>query len=291
MFDSDSGQRFKRELKNLFPLFRYLILQTETHAFCLALACAALLAFFPSCLVLLSVMKNILQWDAAYNVLLDTLEVYLPSNQNFVIYNLEVRYRAFGRTELTSLIWVLFGAAAIFIPLESGFNRLWKVREDRPYWLNQIVGLGLTIGCVALAVFFLSISTGLLSVISIFPHELVQRTSRYIVIRITTTLFFIVTIFAFYKFLPNRKINAREVFPAAILAGIMAEVVRVVYGLALRWVDLERTQGPFYVSVGFVLLAYFETFVVLGGAFLASDTERYPWMGFLRTKRSESPPS
>jgi membrane protein len=291
MFDSESGQRFKHELKNLFPLFRYLILQTETHAFCLALACAALLGFFPSCLVLLSVLKNFLHWDAAYNVLLDTLEVYLPSDQSYLIRNLEVRFRAFGRTELASLLWVLFGAAGVFIPLESGFNRLWKVREDRPYWLNQIVGLGLTIACVALAVFFLSISTGLQSVIAIFPFQLLQRTSNYIIIRITTTLFFIVTIFAFYKFLPNKKINAREVFPAAILAGIMAEVVRVVYGLALPWVNLEPTQGPFSVSVGFILLAYFETFVVLGGAFLASQTERYPWMGFLRTKRSESPPS
>jgi uncharacterized BrkB/YihY/UPF0761 family membrane protein len=291
MVDSEPGRRFKHELRNLFPLIRYLILQTETHAFCLALACAALLGFFPSCLVLLSVLKNFLHWDAAYNVLLDTLEVYLPSDQSYLIRNLEVRFRAFGRAELTSLIWVLFGAAGVFIPLESGFNRLWKVREDRPYWLNQIVGIGLTVGCILLAVAFLSISTALHSAVAVLPFQILQRTSSYVIIRVTMTLFFIVTIFAFYKFLPNRKINAKDVLPAAILAGIMAEVVRVIYGLALRWMDLERTQGPFSVSVGFILLAYFETFVVLGGAFLASDTERYPWMGFLRTKRSESPPS
>jgi hypothetical protein len=46
MFETDAWQRLTTELKNLFPLFRYLILQTETHAFCLALAAAALLGFF-----------------------------------------------------------------------------------------------------------------------------------------------------------------------------------------------------------------------------------------------------
>jgi hypothetical protein len=38
------------------------------------------------------------------------------------------------------------------------------------------------------------------------------------------------------------------------------------------------------------LLAYFETFVVIGCAFLASRSERYPWMGFLTRKKGEVPP-
>ena len=59
MFDRVLVTRLVREIKNLFPLFRYLILQTETHAFCLALAAAALIGFFPSCLVMLTVFKYI----------------------------------------------------------------------------------------------------------------------------------------------------------------------------------------------------------------------------------------
>ena len=68
----------------------------------------------------------------------------------------------------------------------------------------------------------------------------------------------------------------------------MAEVVRVVFARVVP--DLVPTQGPFSISVTFLLLVYFETFVVLGCAFLASNTERYPWMGFLPSKRGESPP-
>jgi hypothetical protein len=77
------------------------------------------------------------------------------------------------------------------------------------------------------------------------------------------------------------------VLPAAILAGVMVEFVRVIY---VRLVpEFEPTQGPFAISVTFLLLAYFETFVVLGCAFLASQTERYPWIGFLPRKRGRAP--
>ena len=96
------------------------------------------------------------------------------------------------------------------------------------------------------------------------------------------------TIFALYKFLPNKKIDARQVFPAAVLAGAIAELVRVVF--VHLFPDLYPTQGPFAISVTFLVLVYFETFVVLGCAFLASRTERYPWMGFLPLKRNQPAP-
>src|SRR5436190_23897603 len=118
---TDFGRRLTGELKNLVPLFRYLVLQTETHAFCLGLAGAALLAFFPSCLVMLAIFKNILHWDNAYRVLLDTLQAYFPVNQDFIVRNLRVTLERMGRrTEIASLLWVLLGAAGIFIPLETG---------------------------------------------------------------------------------------------------------------------------------------------------------------------------
>jgi YihY family inner membrane protein len=290
MFENDAWRRLAREIKNLFPLFRYLVLQTETHAFCLALACAALLGFFPASVALLTLLKYVLHWDAAYNVLLDTLRIYFPTNQPFVIRNMVVFAQSFGRTrtQLLSLVWVLLGSAGVFIPLETGFNRLWQVREDRPYWQNQIVGFTLTLACAALALFFVAISTGLHAMIAYEPLEIVRTATRFIVIRTTITCLFIVTIFALYRFLPNKKIDTAQVLPAAIIAGVMGEVVRAIFSQILPFLRLTATQGPFSISVSFLLLVYFETFVVLGGAFLASQSERYPWMGFLKTKRSDS---
>jgi len=285
MIDRELLVRLTREVKSLVPLFRYLILQTETHAFCLALACAALVGFYPTCLVMLSVLKNILKWNAAYDVFIDTLRLYYPRDEEFVIRNLESSL-ANRSIEIGSLVWILLSATAIFVPLEMGFNRLWQVREDRPYWANQIVGFLLAVGCSLLALVFVAISTFFEFFVGFFPTQILREALDYVVIRTVTTCFFIVMICALYKFLPNRKIATREVLPAAILAGMMAELVRIIYTLVLPETNLSTTQGPFVISVSFVLLAYFETFVVLGGAFLASRSERYPWMGFLGTKTS-----
>lgn len=293
MIDQDFRGRLASELKNLIPLFRYLILQTETHSFCFALAAAALLAFFPTCLVMLSVFKNVLMWEGAYDVLLSTIQTYFPSNasdQAFVVKNLKAHLQSLGHGgQIASLVWILLGAAGVFIPLETALNRLWRVDNDRPYWLNQIVGCALTVVCTLLSLFFLSISTGLHRLARKLPLEIVRGTIRFLIIRSTMTCFFIVAIFALYKFLPNKKIAARQVLPAAILAGVMAELVRVVF---VRFVpDFFPIQGPFAISATFLLLAYFETFVVLGCAFLATQTERYPWLGFLPLKRNQSPSS
>lgn len=287
MIDRDFGHRLSKEIKNLIPLFRYLVLQTETHAFCLALAGAALLAFFPACLVMLAIFKNILKWGSAYQVLLDTVQSYFPVDpKDLIVRNLRVRLSQMGRrTQLSSLLWVLLGAAGVFIPLETGLNRLWNVRTDRPYWMNQIVGFTLTLVCTVLGLFFLSISTGLHYFVNMIPLEIVKRIFRFSVIHVTMTCFFVVAVFILYKFLPNTKIDARQVLPAAILAGVMAELVRIVFVNVLP--QLGATQGPFATSVMFLLLVYFESFVILGCAFLASQSERYPWMGFLSRKRSK----
>jgi membrane protein len=162
-------------------------------------------------------------------------------------------------------------------------RRLWGVHQDRPYWFNQLVGFTLTIVCSLLGLVFVSISTPLHSIASYLPFSFIRAAAHFVIIRTTMTCFFVVAVFALYKFLPNRRIDARQVLPAAILAGAMAELVRVIFVRVVP--DLSPTQGPFAISVTFLLLIYFETFVVLGCAFLASQTERYPWMGFLPRKR------
>ena len=129
-----------------------------------------------------------------------------------------------------------------------------------------------------LGLFFLSISTLLHEIVSHLYFQTVKDILSFLIIRITMTCLFVVSIFALYKFLPNTKIRASQVLPAAIVAGVIAEIVRVVYTHTVP--NLVPTQGPFSISVSFLLLVYFETFVVLGCAFLATQTERSPGWGF-----------
>mgnify|MGYP003694653931 CR=1 FL=1 len=75
----------------------------------------------------------------------------------------------------------------------------------------------------------------------------------------------VAAIFLLYRYLPNHEVRSRQVPPAAIAAGVVARPVRLIYLRVLPLLDLPKSQGPYYVSMSFALLAYFEAFVLLGG--------------------------
>jgi uncharacterized BrkB/YihY/UPF0761 family membrane protein len=117
----------------------------------------------------------------------------------------------------------------------------------------------------------------------------IQAIFNGLVLRIEAAIFFFLVILILYKYLPNKKVRTMDVLPAAILAGIMAQLVQTAYVFALPFMDIRSeygSQGPFFLPVNVLLLTYCETFVVLGGAFLATHTRSAPWLGNLDDWRS-----
>jgi membrane protein len=267
-----AGARLRFHIVHPLPLLDHLVMRTESHAYCAGLAFFALVAFYPSCLLLLSVSDHVLHWGAAETVIRETLREYYPEAQDFLVRNLEVSVRQYGRG-LTALavFWVLLGAAGVFVPLETAFNQLWGVTEHRPYWRNQAVGFLLTGACCGLAFVFVFATAGMQAAVGgLELPSFATRAVGYAALRLCALALSVTAIFLFYRFLPNCRVRSAEVWPAAIAAGIVAEAVRWVYLQALPVLQLQRTQGPYYVSVSFVLLAYVEAFVLLGGAYLAA---------------------
>jgi len=267
-----AAARLRHHLTHPLPLLHHLVLRTETHAYCAGLAFFALVAFYPVCLLLLSVTGDLLGWSAAEVVIRETLREYYPEAQAFLVRNLEVSLRQHGRElTATAIFWILLGAAGVFIPLETAFNQLWGAAEHRPYWRNQAVGFLLTGACGGLAFLFVFVTAGLRTVVAgIGLSPLLEKTIASVVLRLCALALSGAAIFLFYRFLPNRRVRAAEVWPAAVAAGLVVEVVRLVYLQALPLLHVQRSQGPYYVSVSFALLAYVEAFVLLGGAYVAA---------------------
>ncbi len=282
MFD-----RFFSGIRNVFtrsfPLFEYLILKTATHAFCGSLAFFSLLGFYPLCQLLLFFAKNVLRWTSAYSVIVSALTEYYPAGQTFLVRNLEWSVAQSGtHIQLQSIFWVLLGSAGFFVPMEAAFNRLWNFKSDRPYWKNQLIGFLLTCVCCALAMIFISLMAVFYSAVSrIVSWDLLARALRYVALKVSALCFSVVAIFLFYKFLPNGKISSSQVLPASMLAGVVAEAVQWGFAFVLPYLQLPKSQGPYYVSISFALFAYCEAFVLLGGAFLASGAKRMPLGGTL----------
>jgi uncharacterized BrkB/YihY/UPF0761 family membrane protein len=264
-------ERLRLNVAPVVPLTRYLLLTTETHAFCAALAFFALVAFYPVSSMLLAWARYALRFERAHEVVVLALKEYYPEAQDFLLRNLEVSVKLHGDEVFRHAFWILLGAAGVFIPLETAFNRLWGFTVHRPYWRNQLMGLLLTAASSVLAVVFVLLTAGVHAVLAkVALPPLAAEIARSLSLRMTALAFSVTAFALFYRYLPNGRVRTADVVPAAVLAGLAAEAVRLLYVLALPLLDLRRTQGPYFVSISFVLLAYFEAFVLLGGAYIAA---------------------
>lgn len=132
------------------PALRYL-LQTEVHTYAFSVAAYALLSLFPFMVLLLTLTRRVFHSINMYNVMIDLVRQFLPSNQDFVIRNLQFLASVRGRGQVFSFVMLLVASTGVFMPLEVALNRIWGFKENRSYLLNQIVALGLAMACAALA--------------------------------------------------------------------------------------------------------------------------------------------
>ena len=271
MSDSPVGRVLSHLIRPL-PLLTHLVLRTESHASSAGLAFFALIGFYPFCLLLLWVSGDVLQWSAGETVIRETLKEYYPEGQAFLLRNLQASVDQRGHElSLATALWIVVGAAGIFIPLETALNALWGAGEHRPYWRNQVVGFLLTSAGLGLAFLFVLVTAGLKHLIgTLHLAPVLEGVSSYAALRVTALAVSVAAIFLLYRFLPNHPVKSREVLPAAIVAGIVVEAVRWLYLRVLPLLELQKDQGPFYVSVSFALLAYLEAFVLMGGAYMAA---------------------
>ena len=273
LFDPETKvSRLRRFVVASGRFLKYLIARTETHAYCGALAFFALVGFYPFCSVLLWTARYVFRLPEAETVIEQTLRTYYPEAPDFLLRNLSLSVDEHGAAwQPYSIFWVLLGAAGIFIPLETAFNQIWGAKEHRPYWRNQGVGFLLTAACGVLAILFVLSTAGVQRLLPQMSGSFLLRGGGSLVLRLLAVAFSALVIFLFYKFLPNTKVPTKRVLVAAIVAGVALEVVRTTYQKLLPFAHLQSEHGPFYVSASFVLLVYFEAFVILGGAYLAAD--------------------
>jgi uncharacterized BrkB/YihY/UPF0761 family membrane protein len=218
-----------------------------------------MLGFYPLSLLLISLAKHVLRSPEALDAVRLTLYSYFPVGQDFLLRNLETSSRVSGDVTVLGSLWILLGGAGVFIPLETAFNQLWGFTRHRPYWHNQLVGLVLTTACWALVV-------GLVLALGGLPFA-----SRWLALPVVMVVVGAVALFLVYRFLPHGSVPAATVLPAAAFTAVAAEVVRHVFAFILPHLGLPDSHGPFHVSVSFLVFVYVETFVFLGGAYLAAE--------------------
>jgi uncharacterized BrkB/YihY/UPF0761 family membrane protein len=118
----------------------------------LAVSASVLLSFFPFLIVMISLCRYGFRWPAAVNAIFIALNDYFPGELGgFLKRNLVAVVESRGPMQITSILLLLVTANGIFLPVEVALNGVWGVKQNRSYFKNQLLSLGLIFLCGGLA--------------------------------------------------------------------------------------------------------------------------------------------
>ncbi len=256
------------------PTLVYLA-KTEAHTYAFSVAANAILSFFPFMVLLMWLIRNVFHSETMFNVVVDLLKDHLPAGQDFVIKNLTYLVKNRQRVKMASLVILLITSTGVFVPLEVAFNRIWGFTRNRSYLGNQIISLVLAFACGILALASVGMAAGnelALSFIMRGNENIVFRAATFVALKICATAASITIFFLIYWILPNGKVKARSVMPAAVAMGVLWEVGKYLYIKTLPWLNFQEVYGQaFSISVALMFWAFISGLMLLAGAHLSSD--------------------
>ena len=260
---------------------RYL-LTIDAHTFAFSVAANAVLSFFPFVVLMLTITRRLDHFLVKHfhvqnaaplrTVVLDLLRDYLPIAQDFVVRNLDYLARARKGVQAVSVVMLLITSTGIFLPLEVALNRIWGFPENRSYVRNQMVSLGLCVTCVVLALLSVAFTAGnqqLLQTLLLGSDGLLFQIVALLVRKLFAIFTSIAVFFLIYWLLPNGKVPAGAVAPAAVITGLTWELCRYLYILCLPLLNFQEVYGPFTISVTLIFWAFLSGLLLLAGAHLS----------------------
>ncbi len=250
-------------------LLRYLS-RTEVHTYAFSVAANSILSLFPFIVLLLSLSDRVFHSNTMRSVVVEMMKNFLPTGQEFVMRNMQLVAQPRRGTQIVSLAMLLITSTGVFLPLEVALNQVWNTGRNRSYVHNQLVSLGLAFAVGLLAMGSVALTAGQKSVLTwvFFGHvnNVVFAVISRGFLKIVAVLASILLFFLIYWVLPYCKVPARAVLPTAIVVGVLWELAKYLYILALPWLDFRNIYGPFYISVGLMMWAFLSGLLLLAGA-------------------------
>jgi len=244
------------------------------HVYAFSVAANVLLSFYPFLIVMISLSRRVFDKNTTIAAIQLALSDYFPDSFTSFLYTKGKHENLpFQPVEIVSVILLLFTANGVFEPLEVALNRVWGISTNRSFLKNQIVSLGLIFVCGALAL------------ASMMLTALNQSTMKGWAASFVPALFFkmaampiaALILFLIYYYLPNGRPPMNRVIAAAIMVGLLLEVLKYVNKLVWPWFQkkLESEYHIFQYSVSLIFLGFLASMLVLAGAEWAARGHKF----------------
>ena len=239
------------------------LLRTDVHTFAFSVAANSILSFFPFVVLLMTLIRRVFHSRVMYDVVVELLRDYLPAGQEFVIRNLNAMVNTRHRVQIASLVILLVTSTGVFMPLEVALNRIWRFPNNRSYFGNQLISLGLAFGCGVLALLSIAMTAGNVALMGFLLRGHGTgfiRLVGFVMMKGFAIAASIAIFFLIYW-----------VLPTAIIMGLLSEALKYGYILALPWLNFGEVYGPFALSVSMMFWAFLTGLLLLAGANLSAQ--------------------
>jgi membrane protein len=265
---------------NVFSLLKQTFqewLQDKAPQLGAALAYYTVFSLAPLILVLLAIVGVIFRNDpaGAWSKITQQMSYFLDASAVQVVQNIAQQASQPGKTMMATIVGIalaLFGASGVFGQLQDALNTIWnvKAKPTRGIW-GFLRNRFLSFAMVAGVCFLLLVSLTFESLLKAFSHYVQSVLPGGLMLAMSVYLIFdfavIVLLFAMiFKFLPDAKIQWRDVWIGAVMTAILFGIGKWVLGLYLGSGAAGSAYGPASSLITVLLWVYYSSQILLFGA-------------------------
>jgi len=232
-----------------------------------AIAYYALFSFFPVVLLMVTVSSFFFSSATAQQKVIVWVERYLPASGNLVGANIGQILRARRTVSLLAVLSLLWSGSGVFSALDRAVNRAWGVTEQRPFWRQKLLALGMIVGAGSLLILSIA-STTFFNVIrrlrlSLPGWQLVDHLLPTLLpVTLTVSIFFLL-----YKILPNTTVRWSDVWLGALLTGLGWELAKYLFTWYLaNFASYNLIYGSLALIIAFLAWSYYTGVIFIWGA-------------------------
>lgn len=239
-----------------------------THA--AAIAYYALLSFLPFLLLSMSILGAFPAGREARGDVLQFVLRYFPKQPDFLASNIDAFWQTRIRLGIGGGLGLLWASLGVFGAISTAVNHAWAVERPRSFWGHRWFSL-LMMAAAALLLFgaLLLLSASKVAgttwwslLFSEFPQlELLTGWAS----KIVGFAVFVVVVGMIFYFVPNTKVRLRDVWPGAVLTGLLWRVAFEGFTWYVRQWAQASVHGSIATVVFFLIWIYISAVILLYG--------------------------
>ena len=260
-----------------------------THA--ASIAYYALLSIFPFFLLAFSLLGSFLGDEGRRVAAVGFLLKYFPTQFDFLTRQIDAFQQTHVQLGIGGAVAITWASLGFFSAISSAVNHACGVEKQRSYLKHQLFSFFMLLAAGALLTLALLLASALQIVDATWYPTAVARLPALAVLeslelRWATTVLFILVVGLIYYFVPNAKVRFWDVWPGALLTGLLWR--GTLYGFSFYVRDMHRytmVHGSIAAVVVFLIWVYTCAVVLLYGVEFTAAYAR------LRRGRSEQVPA